>query len=169
MAFTCRWVPKDGENISEADKASSHEFKEFSELELGEVKVVKTIGVYFTPYSKHRNCTTQYSDYLRGTSGHGTEILAQFEYNGRPVRCKSWSNRILHMQDGGSALDDLGKRMMKLDQDFMKVHRDAASTGVGVGLGILTAGYFCGPKAAAAVGASCTCLYRFMYSGDLKL
>ena len=39
MAFTCRWVPKDGENVSEADKASSHEFKEFSELELGEVKV----------------------------------------------------------------------------------------------------------------------------------
>ena len=73
------------------------------------------------------------------------------------------------MQDRELALDDLGKRMMKLDQDFMKVLRDAASTGVGVGLGILTAGYFYGPKAAAAVAASCACLYRFICSGDLKL
>ena len=85
------------------------------------------------------------------------------------VRCKSWSNCILHMQDGELALDDLGKRMMKLDQDFMKVLRDAASTGVGVGIGILTAGYIGGPKAAVAVGASSACLYPLMYSGDLKL
>ena len=73
------------------------------------------------------------------------------------------------MQDGESALDDLGKRMMKLDQDFMKVRHDAASTGVGMGLGILTAGYFCGPEVAAAVGASSACLLPFMCSGDLKL
>ena len=39
MVFPGRWVPKDGENISEADKASSHEFNQFSELELGKVKV----------------------------------------------------------------------------------------------------------------------------------
>ena len=39
IVFPGYWVPKDGENISEADKASSHEFNEFSESELGKVKV----------------------------------------------------------------------------------------------------------------------------------
>ena len=58
---------------------------------------------------------------------------------------------------------------MKLNKDFIKLLHDAASTGVGVGLGVLTARYFSGPKAAAAVGALSTCLYPFMYSGDLKL
>jgi hypothetical protein len=45
----------------------------------------------------------------------------------------------------------------------MKVLRDAASTGVEVGFGILTAGYFSGPRAAVAVGASSTYLYPFIY------
>ena len=47
--------------------------------------------------------------------------------------------------------------------------RNAASTSVGVGFGILTTGYFSGPEAAVAVGASSACLYPFIYLGDLKL
>jgi hypothetical protein len=39
IVFPGCWVPKDGENISEADKASSHEFNKFSEPELRKVKV----------------------------------------------------------------------------------------------------------------------------------
>ena len=73
------------------------------------------------------------------------------------------------MQDGKSALDDLGERMVKLDQDFIKMYRDAASTGVGAGLGILTAGYIGGPMTATAVAASGACLLPFIYSGDLEL
>ena len=73
------------------------------------------------------------------------------------------------MQDGESALDNLRKRIMKLNKDFMKLLYNAASTGVGVGLGVLTARYFGGPKAAAAVRALSACLYPFMCLGDLKL
>jgi len=46
---------------------------------------------------------------------------------------------------------------------------DVALTGLGVGIGILTAGYIGGPKAAAAVTALNTYLYPFIYLGDLKL
>ena len=46
---------------------------------------------------------------------------------------------------------------------------NAALTGVGIGLGVLTAGYFYRPKAAVAVGALSACLLPFIYLGDLKL
>ena len=46
---------------------------------------------------------------------------------------------------------------------------NAALTGIGVGLGVLTAGYFYRPKAAAVVGASSAYLLPIMRLGDLKL
>ena len=73
------------------------------------------------------------------------------------------------MQDGESAVDDLGKHMIKFNQDFMRMLCNVVSTGVGVGLGILTAKYFSGPEAAVAVRALSACLLSFMYSEDLKL
>ena len=58
---------------------------------------------------------------------------------------------------------------MKLNEDFIKVHRDAALTGVGVGFKILIARYFYRLNAVVAVRALCTYLYYFIYLGDLKL
>jgi len=49
------------------------------------------------------------------------------------------------------------------------VFYNAALTSLGVGIRILIAGYIGGPKAAAAVTASSTYLYPFIYLGDLKL
>ena len=46
---------------------------------------------------------------------------------------------------------------------------NAALTGVGIGLGILTVGYFYRPKAAAAVRALYAYILPFIYLGDLKL
>jgi len=46
---------------------------------------------------------------------------------------------------------------------------NTALTGVGMGLRILTAGYFYGPEVAAAVRASSTYLLPFIYLKDLKL
>jgi len=51
----------------------------------------------------------------------------------------------------------------------MKVRYDMALTGVGIGLGILTAGYFYRPEVAAAVGALSAYLLLFIYLRDLKL
>jgi len=39
IVFLGYWVPKDRENIFEADKASLYKFNEFLELELGKVKI----------------------------------------------------------------------------------------------------------------------------------
>ena len=39
IVFPGRWVPKDRENISKADKASLYKFNKFLEPELGKVKV----------------------------------------------------------------------------------------------------------------------------------
>ena len=44
-----------------------------------------------------------------------------------------------------------------------------ALTSLGIGIGILTAGYISRPKAAAAVAALSAYLYSFIYLGDLKL
>jgi len=49
------------------------------------------------------------------------------------------------------------------------VFYNTALTSLGVGIGILTAGYIGRPKAAAAVTALSACLYPFIYLGDLKL
>ena len=73
------------------------------------------------------------------------------------------------MQDGEPAVDDLGKHIIKFNQDFIEMLCDTALTGVGTGLGILTAGYLSGPKTAVTIGALSTCLLPFMYLGDLKL
>jgi len=73
------------------------------------------------------------------------------------------------MQDKELVLDNLGKRIIKLNQDFMKVRYDAASTGIRIGLGILTAGYFYRPEVAVVVRALSTYLLPFIYLKDLKL
>jgi len=46
---------------------------------------------------------------------------------------------------------------------------NAALTGIGVGLGVLIAGYFYRPKAIVVVGASSACLLPIIRLGDLKL